>query len=200
MKIKFDEKSLIPVISQDIESGQVLMLAYMNEEAYNKTIKEKKMYYYSRSRQSLWLKGESSGHTQELVSLSMDCDGDALLAKVIQKGPACHTGHKNCFYRSVIEGALGFDIIEQMLETIDQRIEEKAEDSYSNYLWQEGKDKILKKIGEEASEIIIASKNEKKHEIINEIADFIYHLLILMKYDQIKRLDLYACLMKRFQP
>ena len=152
MDIKFTN-GLIPVITQDFETKEVLILSYMNEEAYKKTKEENKLYYYSRSRQELWLKGATSGNTQELVSLTLDCDGDALLAVVKQKGVACHTGEFSCFHNDIvetIEKKYNNNVIGDLYNLISKRLEEPKEGSYTNYLFTEGIDKILKKVGEES--------------------------------------------------
>ena len=175
---------LVPVITQDYRSGEVLMLAYVNEDAYNKTIASGRMFYYSRSRDSLWLKGETSGHYQYLKDLSVDCDGDTLLAKVIQIGAACHTGNRSCFYTNLMEREYKKTdpsrIFEDVYNVILDRKKNPKEGSYTNYLFDEGIDKILKKCGEECAEIIIAAKNPETEELRYEIADFIYHLMVLM--------------------
>jgi phosphoribosyl-ATP pyrophosphohydrolase/phosphoribosyl-AMP cyclohydrolase len=196
MKIKFDEKGLIPVVTQDANTGQVLILSYMNEEAYKKTLEEECLYYYSRSRQALWKKGESSGNTQTLISLSMDCDGDALLAKVIQKGPACHTGQGSCFHNLLL-GQEQSDIVSTVIETIEDRKTNPVEGSYTNYLLEKGKEKILKKIGEEASEVIIASMANDKEELIYELSDLVYHSLVLMASEGVTKDDIFKELENR---
>ena len=183
-QFKTDDKGLIPVIVQHYKTQEVLMLAYMNEEAFYQTIKTGKMTYFSRSRQTLWLKGETSGHYQYVKSLTIDCDCDTLLAKVDQVGAACHTGNPTCFYQP-IAGADGdvknpLQIFETVYETIVSRKETPKEGSYTNYLFDKGIDKILKKVGEEATEIVIAAKNPNPEEIKYEMADFLYHAMVLM--------------------
>lgn len=160
------------------------MLAYMNEEAFDQTIKTGRMTYFSRSRQSLWVKGETSGHFQYVKSLTIDCDHDTLLAEVDQVGAACHTGNPTCFYQP-IAGAGGdvknpLQIFETVYETIMDRKEHPKEGSYTNYLFDKGIDKILKKVGEEATEIVIAAKNPDPEEVKYEMADFLYHAMVLM--------------------
>ncbi len=182
-KIKFDSKGLVPAIIQDINTDEVLMLAYMNRESLNKTIDTKKTWFYSRSRQKLWNKGEQSGNYQEVKSISYDCDGDTLLVKVNQKGVACHTGEYSCFHNKVIDNSESNEykrFIDKLYEIIMNRKIERKEGSYTNYLFNEGIDKILKKVGEESSEVIIAAKNDDKEEIIYEISDLVYHTLVLM--------------------
>ncbi len=182
---KLGPDGLIPVVVQDYQSGQVLMVAYMNEEAYIKTCKTGKMTYYSRSRQELWIKGLTSGHFQYVKALSVDCDNDTLLAKVKQIGAACHTGNYSCFYRDLIpmeeenvENPL--TVFENVTNIIKDRKLHPKEGSYTNYLFDKGIDKILKKLGEEATEIVIAAKNPNPEEIKYEISDFLYHMMVLM--------------------
>ncbi len=181
---KTDAHGLIPVITQDYKSGEVLMLAYMNEEAYNKTIAGGRMTYYSRSRKSIWLKGETSGCYQYVKELSLDCDKDTLLAKVRQIGPACHTGSQSCFYTNLMEkeykNSDPFHVFEEVFRVIMDRKKNPKQGSYTNYLFDKGLDKILKKCGEETAEIIIAAKNPGSEELRYEIADFMYHLMVLM--------------------
>ncbi len=181
---KTDTAGLIPVITQDYKTGEVLMLAYMNEEAYNKTIAGGRMTYYSRSRKALWLKGETSGHYQYVKELNLDCDKDTLLAKVRQIGPACHTGSQSCFYTNLVEkdykNSDPFHVFEEVFSVILDRRRNPKEGSYTNYLFDKGIDKILKKCGEESAEIIIAAKNPGSEELRYEIADYLYHLMVLM--------------------
>ena len=178
------DNGLVPVIVQDYKTNEVLMLAYMNEEAYNCTVSTGKMTYYSRSRNELWIKGETSGHYQFVKSLSIDCDNDTLLAKVKQIGAACHTGNRSCFYRDLVKTEWQVEdntnILEKIYATVMDRKLNPKEGSYTNYLFTKGIDKILKKCGEEATEIVIAAKNPDKTEIKYEIADFLYHVTVLM--------------------
>ena len=181
--IKFDEKGLVPVVVQDYKTNSVLMLAYMNAESLKITLETGNMTYYSRSRQQLWRKGETSGHYQTLKEMKLDCDGDTLLALVAQEGPACHTGAYSCFFESLYgSGAYsgGYGIIDELFAVIEDRRDHPKEGSYTNYLFDKGIDKICKKIGEEAAEIIIAAKNAAPDEIRYESADFLYHLLVLL--------------------
>jgi len=195
-QIKFDGNGLVPVITQDYKTNEVLMMAYMNEEAFIKSMETGKVHYFSRSRNKLWLKGETSGHFQIIKSVNLDCDGDALLIKVEQVEAACHTGHYSCFYRELDKDGIKetsekvFDeksvygdkskILKEVYDVVvDRRINPK-EGSYTNYLFDKGIDKILKKVGEEAAEVIIASKNPDNGEVIYEISDLIYHLTVLM--------------------
>lgn len=183
-EFKLNGDGLIPVITQDYRTGEVLMLAYMNEEAFQKTLKTGLMTYYSRSRQSLWLKGETSGHYQYVKSLSLDCDNDTLLAKVNQIGAACHTGARSCFYQELVkkeyQDSNPLKVFEEVFEVILDRKENPKEGSYTNYLFDKGIDKILKKLGEEATEIVIAAKNPDSEEVKYEISDFLYHMMVLM--------------------
>lgn len=175
-ELKFNTDGLIPAVVQDFKSKDVLMLAYMNAESVKLTMETGFATYYSRSRGELWKKGETSGHLQKVKSISFDCDRDALLVIVEQTGVACHTGSWSCF-----EGAKTSDsIINQLATTIAHRKADPQEGSYTTYLFNEGIDKILKKVGEESAEIIIASKNEDTEELIYEISDLVYHMLVLM--------------------
>lgn len=175
---------LIPVVVQDYRTSQVLMLAYMNREAFDHTLRTGKMTYYSRSRAKLWLKGETSGHFQYVKSLHLDCDNDTLLAKVKQVGAACHTGARSCFFQTLAEKEYRdtnpLKVFEEVFAVILDRKENPKEGSYTNYLFDKGLDKILKKLGEEAAEIIIAAKNPNPEEIKYEISDFLYHMMVLM--------------------
>lgn len=183
-EFKTDERGLIPCITQDYRTGQVLMLAYMNEEAYRNTCDTGRMTYYSRSREELWCKGDTSGHYQYVKELSLDCDNDTILAKVHQVGKACHTGAYSCFFRSLAKKDYidinPLTILQEDFNTILERKRNPKEGSYTNYLFTKGIDKILKKCGEEASEIIIAAKNPDAEELKYEIADFLYHMMVLM--------------------
>ncbi len=183
-EFKLNDQGLIPVIVQDYRSSEVLMLAYMNEEAYEKTVETGQMTYYSRSRKELWVKGETSGHYQYLKSMELDCDKDTILANVDQVGAACHTGKPSCFFNELIDKDLKevnpYKILQDDYDVIVDRKENPKEGSYTNYLFDKGLDKILKKCGEEATEIIIAAKNPNSEELKYEIADFLYHLMVLM--------------------
>lgn len=183
-QLKKNENGLLPVVVQDYKTKDVLMVAYMNEEAFNHTIETGRMTYYSRSRDELWIKGETSGHTQLLMSLDIDCDNDTLLAKVKQTGAACHTGSKSCFYRNLVKREYDdtnpLTVFSEVMNVIKDRKENPKEGSYTNYLFDKGIDKILKKCGEEATEIIIAAKNPNAEELKYEISDFLYHMMVLM--------------------
>lgn len=198
IKLKFDDKGLIVAIAQDAQSGEVLMQAFMNEEAINLTLQTGLMHYYSRSKQSLWKKGETSGHFQEVVSVSVDCDADCLLFKIIQTGAACHTGNKTCFYRTVSDtNKVDFMIINDLMHTIKSRKTNKVEGSYTNYLYDKGLDKILKKFGEESIETVIAAKNKDKSNLIAEVCDLIYHTLVLLSNEDVDINDILQELMRR---
>ena len=186
-EIEFDERGLAPVLVQDARTGEVLTLAWMNEQSLGKTRETGQTWFWSRSRQELWNKGATSGNTQQVVALSTDCDRDAIVVQVIPAGPACHTGEDSCFFQEVdgfftvqspgnrLGGALA--AVERV---VGQRKVEMPEGSYTTYLFNKGIDKILKKVGEEASEVIIASKNDDDDELAGEIADLLYHLTVLM--------------------
>ena len=178
-ELKYNENGLIPAIVTDARTGKVLMLAYMNEESLNITIQEERTCFFSRSRQELWRKGETSGNVQQVVSIATDCDKDTLLVSVVPAGPACHTGNETCFFNPIVENAAPFTI-EALMELIKGRKTDKKEGSYTTYLFEKGRDKILKKVGEEATEVIIAGKADDKAETIYELADLMYHALVLM--------------------
>lgn len=179
MNIKYDQNGMVPAIAQDVATGEVLMLAWMNEEALRLTLETGLVHYWSRSRQELWKKGETSGHLQTLRGLAYDCDGDAILLKVDQAGVACHTGAYSCFFNEVKASPLKKDTLPRLYETILDRKENPVEGSYTNYLFDKGIDKILKKVGEESAEVIIGAKNSRE-ELIYEASDLIYHLLVLL--------------------
>ncbi len=184
-ELKLDSAGLIPVVVQEDATDIVLMVAYMNEEAYNNTIRTGRMTYYSRSRKSQWVKGETSGHFQFVKSLSLDCDNDTLLARVDQVGAACHTGSHSCFFNDVFtaeeEGTPNPEkVLEKDYQTILDRKNNPKVGSYTNYLFDKGIDKMLKKLGEENTEIVIAAKNPNSNEIVYEIADYLYHMMVVM--------------------
>ncbi len=187
--MKKNADGLVPVVVQDHRTLEVLMLAYMNEESFRMTLESGKMTYFSRSRRTLWVKGETSGHFQFVRSLSLDCDNDTILAKVRQIGPACHTGARSCFFTSLAgresREKNPLTVFEDVLAVILDRKENPKEGSYTNYLFEKGTDKILKKLGEEATEIVIAAKNPDPEEIRYEIADFLYHMMVLMAEKEI---------------
>lgn len=183
-EFKLNSDGHVTVVVQDYKTDEVLMVAYMNEEAYNMTLKTGKMTYYSRSRQELWVKGETSGHFQYVKSLTADCDKDTILAKVSQIGAACHTGSHSCFFNEIMnkeyEETNPLKVFEQVFDVIKDRKIHPKEGSYTNYLFDKGIDKILKKLGEEATEIVIAAKNPNANEVKYEISDFLYHMMVLM--------------------
>lgn len=224
-QLKYDEKGLIPAITQDYKTDEILMLAYMNAESLEKTLETGRVHYYSRSRQKLWLKGETSGHYQNVKSISMDCDCDSLLLKVEQTGAACHTGHRSCFYRKMevagagidnrsielnkekeecikdkeqsSDAAAGPEVLKAVYDVISDRVVHPKEGSYTNYLLDKGLDKILKKIGEETSEVIIAAKNGSKSDTVNEAADLLYHIMVMLVKQGMTLEDIYGELDKR---
>ena len=197
MQLKFDEKGLICAVAQDCESGEVRMQAYMNLEAYEKTLETGYAHYYSRSRQKRWKKGEESGHLQEVVSVSLDCDGDCVLLRVRQTGAACHTGNYSCFFNTVKEGGAGAEMLGRLQRVVEDRRDRPEEGSYTCYLFEKGVDKIAKKTGEEAVELVIAAKNGDKEEIVGECADLFYHTLVLLANAGVKLSDVCAELEER---
>lgn len=192
---------LVPVVVQDYKTQEVLMVAYMNQEAYEMTVRTGRMTYWSRSRQELWVKGLTSGHFQYLKELLVDCDKDTLLAKVHQVGAACHTGNRSCFYRTILKKEYDetnpLKVFEDVYRVIEDRKIHPKEGSYTNYLFDKGIDKILKKVGEEATEIIIAAKNPDPEEIKYEISDFLYHVMVLMAERQVTWEDITKELARR---
>ena len=218
--LNFDEKGLIPVIVQDFYNDEVLMLAYANKEAVENILKDESGWYFSRERKRLWKKGEESGHTQKVKEIYFDCDADALLIKVEQKGAACHTNHRSCFYRRYFRGKVietepplpeefeeilykvGLDerkVIDEVYKIITERKETMPEDSYVASLFKEGLDKILKKISEEVAEVILAAKDEKKSHIIYEVTDLVFHLLVCLAYFDIPPSTIRDELKRRFK-
>ncbi len=185
MEPDFEKMKLIPAIVQDNKTQQVLMLAYVNEESYKYMLENKETCFFSRSRNKLWHKGETSGHYQKIKSMYLDCDRDTLLINVEQIGVACHTGEYSCFFNEIIKNKEEFNnnILQDLYNMIDDRKKYPKEKSYTNYLLNEGIDKICKKVGEEATETVIAAKNLDKDELIGEISDLIYHVEVLM-YDK----------------
>lgn len=180
-ELKFDEKGLIPAVVVDAKSKKVLTVAYMNRESLEISIKEKRTCFWSRSRQELWRKGETSGNVQKIVSITADCDKDALTVLVEKEGPACHLGTDSCFNNTVWENdELHEFSYEGLLKLIEGRKINKQEGSYTTYLFEKGMDKILKKVGEESTEVIIAAKDNDKRETVYEIADLAYHVMVLM--------------------
>lgn len=208
--LKINEQGLLPVVVQDELSNRVVMLAYMNESAFNETISTGEMVYYSRSRQERWKKGESSGNTQSVVSMTFDCDKDTILAVVNQKGVGCHTGAFSCFDTKETDG-VSEEVIrvanneietENVLLRLEAIIEARktapVEGSYTNYLFDKGIDKMLKKVGEEAAEVIIAAKNNDRKEVIYEVSDLMYHLMVTLNDQGVKWSDVAGALSERF--
>jgi len=193
--LKFDSAGLIPAIVTDYETGSVLTLAYMNRESIEISLAEKKTCFYSRSRQTLWRKGETSGNFQHIVKIIADCDRDALVVYVVKDGPACHKGTDSCFNDVFFDNESEYNppfSLDALMALIDERRTNPKEGSYTNYLFDKGLDKILKKIGEESTEVIIAAKSEEKKETVYELADLTYHALVLMSQcgitvDDVKR-------------
>ncbi|VCU52465.1 Phosphoribosyl-AMP cyclohydrolase [Thermus thermophilus] len=199
--VRFDEKGLVPVVVQDARTGEVLTLAYANREALEETLRTRRSTFFSRSRQALWRKGETSGHTQEVVEVLLDCDGDAVVYRVLPQGPACHTGERTCFHRALLEGEkdLGF-VVGQVYATIKERLRTLPEGSYVARMHQAGLDRILKKIGEEAGEVILAAKNQNPEELRHEAADLLFHLLLTLAELGLTPEDLAKTLWERHRP
>jgi len=199
--VRFDERGLVPVVVQDARTGEVLTLAYANREALEETLRTRRSTFYSRSRQALWRKGETSGHTQQVVEVLLDCDGDAVVYRVLPQGPACHTGARTCFHRPLLEGPkdLGF-VLGQVYATIEERLRTLPEGSYVAKLHRAGLDRILKKIGEEAGEVILAAKNGNPEEVRHEAADLLFHLLLTLKEAGVTPEDLARTLWDRHRP
>lgn len=196
--LKFDANGLIPAVVQDYFSKQVLTVAYMNREALEISIKEGRTCFYSRSRQTLWRKGETSGNTQEIVTIRADCDLDALVVEVIKAGPACHTGAESCFFNPVYQsGEHPAFSMEALYQLLTGRKQQPKEGSYTTYLFQKGIDKILKKVGEECTEVIVAGKGGDQAETVFEIADLAYHVMVLMVEMGITTADVFAQLASR---
>lgn len=190
-EIKFDEDGLVPVVVQDANTRQVLTHAYMNAESLKRTIETNETWFWSRSRSSLWHKGETSGHTQRVLDILVDCDNDALAVLVTANGPACHTGEQSCFHNALQEADafhekiadresdLG-DVLNDLYALVESRKRDRPEGSYTTYLFNQGLDQILKKVGEESSETIIAAKNQDRRDLVAEASDLLYHLIVLM--------------------
>ncbi|MBQ9324223.1 MAG: bifunctional phosphoribosyl-AMP cyclohydrolase/phosphoribosyl-ATP diphosphatase HisIE [Clostridia bacterium] len=201
-EVRFDANGLVPAIAQDARTGEVLMLAYMNAESLRKTRETGLATYFSRSRQKLWQKGETSGHIQEVVDIRLDCDGDTILLKVLQTGNACHTGAHSCFFRDLPlcdedEMPVGSGILEDVYRVIADRAAHPKEGSYTNYLLNKGVEKICKKVGEEASEAIIAAMKGNCEEMTYEAADLMYHLLVLLYQQGVSPQDVFDELGRR---
>ncbi|MCR3923538.1 MAG: bifunctional phosphoribosyl-AMP cyclohydrolase/phosphoribosyl-ATP diphosphatase HisIE [Firmicutes bacterium] len=201
-ELKFDDTGLIPAVVQDAHSGRVLMLAYMNEESLTQTITTGQTWFYSRSRGELWHKGATSGHIQTVKRIDYDCDGDALLLQVEQTGGACHTGAVTCFYRTLseVEAVEKSQFLSELERIIAERKVNMPQNSYVAKLFAGGLDRILKKVGEEAGEVIIAAKNEDRNELIYESGDLFFHLLVLLAQKDIAVSEVMAELARRHQP
>lgn len=194
-------KGLVPAVVVDVTTKDVLMLAYMNEEAYQKTLEINETVFYSRSRESLWHKGATSGNTQKVVSITLDCDQDTLLIEVEKNGPACHTGRESCFFNNVRSGeeeVINHSIIEELFDEIKLRKKTPKEGSYTNYLFDKGVDKIAKKLIEEAGEVVIAAKNKDTEELKLEVSDLLYHTFVMMEEIGVEFSDVKQELTKRF--
>jgi phosphoribosyl-AMP cyclohydrolase / phosphoribosyl-ATP pyrophosphohydrolase len=207
-ELKFDASGLIPAVVQDASTREVLTVAYMNKESLEKSLETRETWFYSRSRQELWHKGATSGNTQKIVEVKYDCDGDALVVLVEPAGPACHTGAISCFSESLLmnevsAGAASLSDFAVMLElekTIREREREMPEGAYTTYLFEKGVDKILKKVGEEAAEVIIAAKNRDAEELKWEAADLLYHLMVLLQEQKLPLKNVLEVLNKRKKP
>jgi phosphoribosyl-ATP pyrophosphohydrolase/phosphoribosyl-AMP cyclohydrolase len=200
-EVRFDAAGLVPAIVQDEATGRVLMLGYMNADALGRTLSSGNVWFWSRSRQSLWMKGETTGNVLALVALRLDCDGDAVLVRARPAGPTCHTGEVSCFHRSLAgehaSEAPGSGVLAEVWRTLEQRQREMPEGSYTSYLLREGVDKIGKKIGEEAAEVIIAAKNGLPEPLANETADLIYHALVMLLASGVRPELVYRVLAER---
>lgn len=201
-QLKFDDLGLIPAIIQESKTKEVLMMAYMNKESLAKTIESGQTWFYSRSRQQLWHKGETSGHFQMVQEMSYDCDADTLLIKVDQIGAACHTGDKSCFHNPILKKESQMDeaspeILRALYDLILDRKANMPEGAYTTYLFTKGLDKILKKVGEESAEVIIGAKNRDKGEVTYEVADLFYHVLVLLAEQGVTPEDIYRELSSR---
>jgi len=197
--IKFDEHGLVPAIVQDARTREVLTLAYMNQESLARTLATGETWFWSRSRNELWHKGETSGNTQQVVNISSDCDSDAIVVLVNPAGPACHTGARSCFAIEHEEEQSG-GLLHELYALIQSRQEERPEGSYTTYLFDKGLDKILKKVGEESAETIIAAKNDDPKQLVAETADLLYHLLVMLAARDIKLDDVRDELAQRRKP
>ncbi len=182
--VKFDERGLVPAIVQDARTRQVLMVAYMNAESLSRTLETQETWFWSRSRSSIWHKGETSGNTQRVIEAHLDCDNDTILLMVEPEGPACHTGKTSCFDREIEENALPDsnlgEVLDSLYAIVESRKQQRPAGSYTTYLFDQGLDKILKKLGEESSETIIAAKNEDRSALVKETSDLLYHLIVLL--------------------
>ncbi|MBU0906442.1 MAG: bifunctional phosphoribosyl-AMP cyclohydrolase/phosphoribosyl-ATP diphosphatase HisIE [Firmicutes bacterium] len=200
--IQFNEQGLVPVVVQHAQTKEVLTVAYMNQESLEKTIATKETWFYSRSRKELWNKGATSGNKQQVISIRTDCDQDALVVEVIPNGPACHTGETTCFHKDVLtpnEKVGSFGILADLVNVIQEREKTMPEGAYTTYLFEKGVDKIGKKIGEEATEVVIAAKNRDAQELQWEAADLLYHLLVLLQEQKVDLYEVLEVLQKRHE-
>lgn len=201
--LKFNQDGLIPVITQNYYTGKILMQAYANKEAIEETLKSGYATYYSRSRNALWKKGETSGNYQKIMDIKVDCDEDSIIYLVVEEGPACHTGEESCFYRNLNlekdSKPVPFEILHKLYEKIQERKEAMPEGSYVASLFKKGSDKIIQKVGEEAVEAVIALKNKDKDEIVYETSDLLFHLLIALVDAGVKLSDIEEELLKRYK-
>lgn len=195
-RIRYNDQGLVPAILQEQATGKVLMMAWMNRDALERTVETQEAWFWSRSRQELWHKGGTSGNVQKVLSIGLDCDGDTLLLQVVPQGPACHTGSWSCFENS---DTIAPQILTQLYERILERQEAMPEGAYTTYLFAKGVDKILKKVGEEASEVIIAAKNRDAGELVAETADLVYHMLVLLAEQELTLEDIAGELKKRYE-
>jgi len=202
-KIKFDERGLVPVVTQSYYTGKVLMQAYANREAIEETLRSGFATYFSRSRNKLWKKGETSGNMQKVVDVRIDCDGDSVLYLVKDYGVACHTGEESCFYRKIDDEKLekpdAYEIFHKLYDLIKDRKKDLPEGSYTAKLFRKGSDRIIQKVGEEAIETVIALKNRNKEEIVNEVSDLLFHLLVALADVDVKIEDIQEELLKRYK-
>ncbi|MDC6269221.1 bifunctional phosphoribosyl-AMP cyclohydrolase/phosphoribosyl-ATP diphosphatase HisIE [Lysinibacillus fusiformis] len=200
-RIRFDEKGLVPAVVQDAHTKEVLTVAYMNKESLVKTIESGETWFYSRSRQELWHKGATSGHTQKVVAIKTDCDQDALVVEVLPDGPACHNGTTTCFTEVIQQNAEvgSVEMIAKLVSVIEKREQEMPVGAYTTYLFDKGIDKICKKVGEEATEVVIGAKNRDAEEVKWEAADLIYHLLVLLQEQKVCIYDVLHVLKKRHE-
>ena len=202
-ELKFDAQGLLPVVAQDAFSGEVLMVAYANRDALTRTAESGRAHYWSRSRGEIWRKGDTSGHIQEVREIRVDCDGDALIYRIRQEGAACHTGERACFFRRVEGGAIAdapraAHILSLIEEIVEEREMSRPEGSYTTYLLEKGLDKVLKKVGEESTEVVVAAKNDDPDELRAEIADLLFHLLVLLRLRELPLHRVWDVLEQRF--
>lgn len=198
--VRFDERGLVPAIVQDARTREVLTLAYMNAESLARTLETGQTWFWSRSRNELWHKGETSGNTQQVVSVTADCDSDALLVLVEPDGPACHTGARSCFDLELNEEQAHGGLLQELYEVVKTRQRERPDGSYTTYLFDQGLDKILKKVGEESAETIIAAKNDDPKQLVSETADLLYHLLVMLVARDVSLDEVRAELAQRRKP